>query len=266
VKNIGGDNKKILIRSFLLSFLGLAVALLLIKAPQKIEKRASAPEGTVSFDPSWGNFFPDQDFLISLKLNSGNWQISGVDFTLFFDASKIQIIDISPQQNILPEVVLKEIKADRARFVFVNPGGDSSLPHGEFVVAKITARGKSQGVAEITFSETYEVSKKQIADEGYNLSVTNIKEAKGSYTFTLGGETPTPSAGPTSSVACGQNGDLNNDGKVDEVDLMIVILSWSPNGPVPTPSPGFCQADVDNNQKVDEGDIGIVLLNWRPGI
>jgi len=52
----------------------------------------------------------------------------------------------------------------------------------------------------------------------------------------------TPSPVPT--LACAGDGDLNLDGRVSEIDIMIVLINWSPNGPVPTPRTGYCSADL----------------------
>jgi len=249
MKRIWG-NKNFLIGVFLLFliFFSLIGALFLIRTPQKIEKKAAAPEGTVLLEPARGSFSPNQNFLIAVKLNSGNWQVSGVDFTLVFDPTKIQIINISPELTSLPEAVLVDVQNNQARFVFVNTGDDKTLPHGNFVVAKITARGIEKGSAELSFSKDYEVSKKGVGDEGYLLNINNIAE-KGFYTF-------------TSSHECSGNGDINLDGRVSEADIMVILLDWSPFGPAPTPRPGFCSSDLNNDGKISESDIMNIILNW----
>jgi len=81
--------------------------------------------------------------------------------------------------------------------------------------------------------------------------------------------TPTPTPQPTNTptptpLQCTGNGDINLDGKVSEIDIMIILNNWSPTGPVPTPVPGFCSSDLNNDGRVSESDIMKVLLNWKP--
>lgn len=59
-------------------------------------------------------------------------------------------------------------------------------------------------------------------------------------------------------------GNLNCDseGLIDETDLNLLLGWWSPNGPVPSPLPGQVKADLNNDQKVDEEDLTILLTNW----
>jgi hypothetical protein len=76
--------------------------------------------------------------------------------------------------------------------------------------------------------------------------------------------TPQPTNTPTPTPQCTGNGDINLDGKVSEIDIMIILNNWSPTGPVPTPVPGYCSSDVNNDGRVSESDIMKVLLNWKP--
>ncbi len=78
---------------------------------------------------------------------------------------------------------------------------------------------------------------------------------------------PTPTFTPTPTPSCpnGNLGNLNCDlvGKIDEIDLNILLKSWSSTGPVPSPLPGQRSADLNNNSKVDEIDLNILLRNWN---
>jgi len=76
--------------------------------------------------------------------------------------------------------------------------------------------------------------------------------------------TSTPPPTSTSSPQCKNNGDINLDGKVSELDIMALLINWSPSGPVPTPLPGQCSTDLNNDGKVSELDIMKLLLNWNP--
>ncbi|HRP63405.1 MAG TPA: hypothetical protein PK400_08950 [Phycisphaerales bacterium] len=51
-------------------------------------------------------------------------------------------------------------------------------------------------------------------------------------------------------------GDLNNDGCVDVLDLLILLGSWGPCGKAP------CAADLNSSGAVDVQDLLILLSNW----
>ena len=78
-------------------------------------------------------------------------------------------------------------------------------------------------------------------------------------------------ATPTPTPVC-SNGDLGNldcdsGSLIDESDLSLLLASWAPFGPVPTPVPGFHTADISpdgGDGKVDSGDLTVLLSNWRP--
>jgi len=79
--------------------------------------------------------------------------------------------------------------------------------------------------------------------------------------------TPKPTVTPTSTPSsnqCTNNGDINLDSRISEIDLAVLLISWSPSGPAPKPLPGYCSADLNNDGKVSEIDIMQLLLNWKP--
>jgi hypothetical protein len=76
--------------------------------------------------------------------------------------------------------------------------------------------------------------------------------------------TPTP----TPSCLDGDKGSLDCDplGLIDETDLSILLGSWAPFGPVPTPIGGHHSADISptsGDGKVDSGDLSFLLSNWK---
>ncbi|OYT69022.1 MAG: hypothetical protein CFK48_09625 [Armatimonadetes bacterium CP1_7O] len=53
-------------------------------------------------------------------------------------------------------------------------------------------------------------------------------------------------------------GDVNNDGQVDDADLLVVLFNFG--------CFGFgCQGDVNNDTTVDDADLLIVLFNFGCG-
>ena len=85
--------------------------------------------------------------------------------------------------------------------------------------------------------------------------------------------TPTPTIIPTATptpLACpdGDKGNLNCDdqGLINTFDLSILLSSWSPAGPVPTPAPGQHTADINppgGDGKVDTFDLSTLLGSWK---
>ena len=53
-------------------------------------------------------------------------------------------------------------------------------------------------------------------------------------------------------------GDMDNDGKVNVADLLILLGQW---GPCPNP-PAECPADLNGDGKVGAADLLILLANW----
>jgi hypothetical protein len=56
------------------------------------------------------------------------------------------------------------------------------------------------------------------------------------------------------TLASAVPGDLNGDGKINGVDLGILLAAWAGVGP----------ADLNRNGIVEGADIGILLSNWQP--
>ncbi len=66
--------------------------------------------------------------------------------------------------------------------------------------------------------------------------------------------TPTPTPTPTPPPVGGKKGDLNNDGRVDVIDLGIFLSNWGSTARPPS--------DLNQDGKVDIIDLGILLSNW----
>ena len=77
---------------------------------------------------------------------------------------------------------------------------------------------------------------------------------------------PLPTPTPTPSCPGGNTGNINCDsgGLIDETDLSILLGSWAPFGPVPTPQAGFRSADLNSDGIVNTTDLSILLAHWQP--
>jgi len=50
---------------------------------------------------------------------------------------------------------------------------------------------------------------------------------------------------------------------INETDLSLLLASWSPQGPVPSPRPGHHSADIVRDGLVNAEDLGWLLRHWR---
>jgi hypothetical protein len=71
-----------------------------------------------------------------------------------------------------------------------------------------------------------------------------------------GGNNPTPTPLPTATTATGKQGDINTDGKVDIIDIGIIIDNYG-KSPIPNP-----KADINKDGAVNIIDIGITIDNY----
>lgn len=60
----------------------------------------------------------------------------------------------------------------------------------------------------------------------------------------------------------GPDGDLDCNGVIGENDLVLLLASWAPAGPAPTPIAGHHSADITGDDRVDGGDYNKLLGNW----
>ncbi len=54
-------------------------------------------------------------------------------------------------------------------------------------------------------------------------------------------------------------GDLDGDGSVSTIDLLLLLSVW---GPCPRPCPPTCPGDLDIDCQVSTADLLILLANW----
>ena len=81
----------------------------------------------------------------------------------------------------------------------------------------------------------------------------NSKTDIGPKTLTV---SPSPSLSPTPSPSASpaKRGDLNNDGRVNVLDLSVMLSNWGRTG--------TNIADLNNDQRVNVLDLSIMLSNW----
>ncbi|GIV11295.1 MAG: hypothetical protein KatS3mg020_0786 [Fimbriimonadales bacterium] len=78
----------------------------------------------------------------------------------------------------------------------------------------------------------------------------------GSYRITLTGAYFVSDSGCDQGPSC--EGDVNNDGQVDDADLLVVLFNFGCSG-------FGCEGDLNNDATVDDADLLIVLFNFGCG-
>ncbi|GIV10746.1 MAG: hypothetical protein KatS3mg020_0237 [Fimbriimonadales bacterium] len=85
---------------------------------------------------------------------------------------------------------------------------------------------------------------------------TGTTSAAGRYIITLQGAYFVSDSGCDQGPSC--EGDVNNDGQVDDADLLVVLFNFG--------CFGFgCEGDLNNDATVDDADLLIVLFNFGCG-
>jgi hypothetical protein len=87
---------------------------------------------------------------------------------------------------------------------------------------------------------------------------TGTTSAGGRYVISLQGAYFVTNQGCAGTCPSPCEGDANNDGQVDDADLLIVLFNFSCSG-------FGCQGDVNNDSVVDDADLLIVLFNFGCG-
>ena len=55
----------------------------------------------------------------------------------------------------------------------------------------------------------------------------------------------------------------NSGGKINDSDKNLLLASWSPNGPAPTPALSHHSADLNGDGFVNEKDLTVLFYNWN---
>ncbi|MBU1126782.1 cohesin domain-containing protein, partial [Patescibacteria group bacterium] len=178
------SKKALSLIGFGLLVLGLIAGLILIRYPQILQKKAAFDEPTLYFSPTNVSFDVGQEEMVEIYLYSGDESISGVDLTLEYESSDLEITKIEPGPY-LTESVLDNPEIDNAvgmaRFVYVNTS--DNLPSGEFAIARVFVKGKRVvDQTRLLFTSNYEISRESLTQTN-NLIIPSISLAGGIYNF-----------------------------------------------------------------------------------
>jgi len=201
--------KKVIISVFGLLFLvgGLIVGLNLVKQPQDIRKEA-APASSLSIYPSSQIKYPGQSINFTVRLDTGENNVVGVDLKLSFNPSVIQISQVSASSAISNFDTESKNEVDnltgKIKYIRFTTSASKAI-NGNFEILNITGNvvdTANSGFSLLSFDSDSIVSG---LGEGQNVLINtvpgriDISELTTTPTPT-GTTTPTPSGTPTSTT------------------------------------------------------------------
>lgn len=193
------------------------------------------PETKLSFLNNEMQIAPNTELLTSIIMDTGQNKVTSVDFQLYFDPSRIQLLSIAPNSGYFPQILTPssiDNTYGTARIV-VGSGPNKTVNGSNLMVVDIRGRTKNlTGDAWLSFSYGTKVA---AYDFKYNV-LTQSSPLKINV----------PNLIP---------GDLDNNGKVDIFDYNILVQNFGNNS---------CNnvADIDNNCEVDIFDYNTLVQNF----
>jgi len=160
----------------LLLVAGLISGTILVRKNQDIREKA-APASSLSIFPISQNKFPGQSINLSVKLNTGENQVTGIDIQLIFDPSAIQLSQISATSAIVSfrNVIKNEINnsGGTARFAAFTLDKLEAIS-GDLDILNISGsilNSATSGSYQISFDSITSVS---AVDEGQNVLISMV--------------------------------------------------------------------------------------------
>ena len=199
--------KKVIISIFGLLFLvgGLIVGLNFVKQPQDIRKEA-APASSLSISPSSQIKYPGQSINFTVRLDTGENDVMGVDLKLSFDPSIIQISQVSASSAIsnFDTESKNEIDNSTGKIKYVRfTTSASKVINGNFEILNITGSvvdTANSGFSLLSFDSDSIISG---LGEGQNVLINTVPgrvDISGLTTTSTPTASPTNTATPTSTA------------------------------------------------------------------
>jgi len=194
-----------------------------------------------SLDPPYLKLSPGRSFKIDVKLDPGNYGISGGELYLKFDPSAIQITDITIG-NLLGESPLKAVD-------------DRNNNAGTLIVALARVGKTPVPTNPGTLITVFFKIEGQVGKE-YKIEITKIKLSDSNFNDIIGIKT----SGCSVSIPTQIPEDINGDDVVDYKDLAILGASYGKS----KGDPDFnSAADINGDGKVDYRDLAILGAKYK---
>jgi hypothetical protein len=193
---------------------------------------------TLSISPATLSVNLDNAFQLSTNINTGINEVVGVDLTVNFDKNRLEVTNIVPGGFFSnPTESIKTIDNTNGVIKYslhIAPG--TAAKKGTGTLAVISFRAKGEGNAAVTIPTSTTI-----------VGAVNTG-AKNALKSTTGGT--------VSITKILLLGDINEDGKVDILDYVILFENYG-KSPIPDP-----RADINKDGKVDILDYVILFENF----
>lgn len=265
--------------SVFLLVVGVVAGIALVQRPQDFREQA-APSTALSVSPSTQTASPGSNVTFSVVMNTGSNQVVGMDLVLNYDPAILQVNTISKGQGIaaFDSVIKNSIDNNTGKISYSLFSVDKTKAVSGSNIATLDINatvkaGAPAGDYSLTLATDSSVA---AVSEGQNVVVSRVP---GTLTVSTTAVTSTVTSAPTSTtaptnppssgggnnsggsnsanpnppVAAGKRGDLNGDGKINVLDLSILLSKFMK---------ATGNSDLNNDGKTNILDLSILLSSW----
>lgn len=269
-----------LVAVFLL-VIGVVAGIALVQKPQEFREQA-APSTTLFVSPNTQSVPTGSDITVSVLMNTGSNQVAGMDIVLTYDPSILEVVSISKGQGVtaFDSVIKNSIDntAGKVSYSLFSVDKTKAVSGSSISTLDVIAKVKDAApVGNYTIALANESSVAAL-NEGQNVVVSKVPAT---FTVTSAPVTATITSTPTASAtatnaptsppsndgnsnnnnnngnnnppALGKRGDLNGDGKINILDLSIILSKFLR---------GSGNSDLNGDGKTNILDLSIFLSSW----
>jgi hypothetical protein len=265
---------KVSIPAFILLFLivTLGLTLKLIKYRQQTTSKASIDLVDLSLSaPS--SVEPNQEFTVTVTINTKSYKVTAVDLTLDFPADKFEAMSIAPADFLATVLTAGTTIANSAAIIL---GSGTTPKQGAGILANLILRPKPgvAGEAQISIAASTQVA--GIDSTGNPIPTSILGDANPITVIISSPPTPTPTPSPTPTptpiptptptptltptptptpTPPTLTGDINQDRIVDVTDYSLFVSQFLHTGMALT-------ADFNHDNIVDISDYSLLVANF----
>ncbi|MCX6791766.1 MAG: cohesin domain-containing protein [Candidatus Gottesmanbacteria bacterium] len=182
----------VLLSIFLL--LTIAVVVYFAGKPQELRKKAAGNGVSMTLLPATKAVTVGDTFSLGITIStSGNQQVSGVQISLDYDSSAIEVTNFIAGSALTVPLVPKAINNETVTVTLgAQPANPPTAPSGSFIVGTLTAKARKAGTTALNFTSTPNTNIVTVL-----FITTNALTTTTGSTITIQAPTPTPK--PTST-------------------------------------------------------------------